>query len=145
MLLSQTAEYALRAMAWLATREEGSAMRATDLSDATDIPSHYLSKIMRRMVVSGLLTSRKGHGGGFCLAKPKNEIRYIDILSAVDSAPVESQCAFGWGVCDTVNPCPLHPTWSRVSDHFYQWATDCTLADVSELDPLIQKIRTAAS
>ncbi|MBW2295571.1 MAG: Rrf2 family transcriptional regulator, partial [Deltaproteobacteria bacterium] len=68
MVLSQTAEYALRAMAWLATAPTREPVRAKDLSVATGIPSHYLSKVMRRLVLAGLLISQKGQGGGFLLA-----------------------------------------------------------------------------
>lgn len=97
MLLSQTAEYALRAMAWMVNRPPGEAVRTRDLSAATDIPSHYLSKVLRRLVVGGLLISRKGHGGGFVLARPPSEIRFIEILAATEDSPNPDRCAFGWG------------------------------------------------
>ncbi len=133
MLLPQTAEYALRAMAWLALQGEGAAVPGKELSTATGIPSHYLSKILRRMVVSGLLNSRKGHGGGFSLARPPAQITFCDILDAVDAAPTSGRCAFGWGRCDDANPCPLHHSWSRISSEFHHWAVTGTLADVVNL------------
>jgi len=68
MLLSQTAEYALRAMAWLATVSGDEPVRAVDLSSATGIPTHYLSKVLRRLVLANLLESQKGQGGGFSLS-----------------------------------------------------------------------------
>ncbi len=81
MLVSQTAEYALRVMAWLAISSPDRAVRAADLSKSTDIPVHYLWKILRRLVVAGVLTSQKGKGGGFRLARPPDEIRFTDILA----------------------------------------------------------------
>ena len=54
MLLPQTAEYALRAMAWLATIPQDEPVRARDLSQATGIPPHYLSKVLRRLVLADL-------------------------------------------------------------------------------------------
>ena len=66
--ISQTAEYALRAMSHLA-RPDAAAMRAIDLARATQVPVHYLSKVLRRLVDAGLLHSQKGHGGGFVLAR----------------------------------------------------------------------------
>ncbi len=83
MLLSQTAEYVLREMAWLAITPAGEPMRVKDLSIATGIPSHYLSKVMRRLVLAGLLTSQKGLGGGLLLSKAPDEIPFIDILTAM--------------------------------------------------------------
>ena len=130
MLLSQTSEYALRAMSWLASAPPDVPVRAKDLSQGSGIPPHYLSKILRRLVLAGLLVSQKGQGGGFVLARPPGEIRFIDILAAVDAYPSEGRCAFGWGACDETNPCPLHETWSQLNDTIHAWAATTTLNDV---------------
>ncbi len=132
MVLSQTAEYALRAMAWLSTIPVGEPMRVKDLSLATGIPSHYLSKVMRRLVLAGLLVSQKGQGGGFLLSKAPDEIPFIDILTAVDAYSTDGRCAFGWGQCDEVHPCPLHGSWSRLNEQLRSWAEGTTLADVAK-------------
>jgi Rrf2 family iron-sulfur cluster assembly transcriptional regulator len=130
MLLSQTSEYALRAMAWLAAAPPGVPVRAKDLAASAGVPLHYLSKILRRLVLADLLVSQKGQGGGFVLARPPQEIRFLDILAAVDAYPTEGRCAFGWGACQEDNPCPLHETWSALSDAIRTWAANTTLADV---------------
>ena len=113
MLFSQTAEYALRAMAHLALLPAGSPVRSRDLSAATGIPSDYVSKVMRRMVRAGLLLSQKGHGGGFRLARPLGEIRFLDVLLAADERIDPRRCAFGWGACGEDEPCPLHASFSE--------------------------------
>lgn len=127
MLLPQTAEYALRAMAHLAMVERKIPYPATSLSKETGIPVHYLSKILRRMVSAKLLEARKGPGGGFVLARPLGKIRFIDILNAVDYEPDPDSCAFGWGDCDTSNACPLHASWSKLKEEFHRWARKNTL------------------
>ncbi len=130
MFLPQTAEYALRAMAKIANLPRGKAVRAIDLSKQTGIPSHYLSKILRRLVVAGLLSSRKGHGGGFKLARPLQYIRFLDILLAVGYRTDPDRCSFGWGNCSTTHPCPLHNAWSKLNTEFLDWAASTTLSDV---------------
>ncbi len=130
MLLNQTVEYALRAMACLAEVDEGEAVRASDLADLASIPHHYLSKIMRRMVVAGLVESRRGHGGGFQLSRPPEQIRFIDIFRAISFDPTTGGCVFGRGECDLDNPCSLHPAWSEISETFLVWSTQTTLARV---------------
>jgi Rrf2 family iron-sulfur cluster assembly transcriptional regulator len=132
MKLPQTAEYALRAMVAVSLVEEDCPCRTKDISAAAGIPSHYLSKIMRRLVEAGLLASQKGHGGGFVLARPKTEIRFLDILRAVDYEVEQNVCAFGWNKCDPDHPCPLHPIWSKLKVGFLNWAESNTLADVSK-------------
>jgi Rrf2 family iron-sulfur cluster assembly transcriptional regulator len=130
MLVSQTSEYALRAMAWLASVPPDVPVRARDLSEGADIPPHYLSKILRRLVIAGLLVSQKGQGGGFVLARPPSEIRFLDILSAVDAYPTQGRCAFGWGACDANNPCMLHDSWNELNETLHRWAAEHTLADL---------------
>ncbi len=130
MRFTQTAEYALRALTHMATTESDVPYRAADLSEATGIPIHYLSKIMRRLVSAGLLESQKGHGGGFRFARSLKKIRFADVLEAVDYETEPSTCVFGWGECSPANPCPLHPFWSRLKDDFAEWAHAHTLDDV---------------
>ena len=135
MLLSQTAEYALRAMAWVATMPNGQPVRAVDLSGSTGIPTHYLSKVLRRLVLANLLESQKGQGGGFSLSRPPSEIAFIDILSAIDAYPTEGRCAFGWGQCDATDPCPLHDSWSRLNDQIHDWASGTSLEEIANFTP----------
>ncbi len=129
-LLTQTAEYALRALATLARLGPGESLRAADLARETSVPAQYLSKVLRRLVASGLLRAQKGHGGGFSLARGPSTIRVADVLEALDSAPIVGRCAFGWGKCNDAQPCPLHPVWSKLSESFQTWTSTTTLADV---------------
>jgi Rrf2 family protein len=131
MYVSQTAEYALRAMSYLANRGEADGgVRAADLAQEVSVPLAYLQKILRRMVVAGLLESRKGHGGGFRLIVSPQEVTFGDVLRAADFDLVPGHCAFGWNDCDPENPCPLHPAWSRLNDSITEWAESSTLSDV---------------
>jgi Rrf2 family transcriptional regulator, iron-sulfur cluster assembly transcription factor len=129
-LLTNTAEYALRAMAAVALAPLGVSVRAQDLAVDTHVPIHYLSKVLQRLTAAGLLVSQKGHQGGFRLARPASKIRFSEILAAVEQAGDAKHCAFGWPVCDPQNPCPLHTTWSQLNDAFRQWTQRSTLGDV---------------
>jgi len=129
-LLSHTAEYALRAMAAIAASPPNVAARARDLAIETQVPVHYLSKVLRRLVEADLLVSQKGHQGGFRLARPASRIRFSEILAAMDPSSNERHCAFGWPVCDPKAPCPLHDSWAQLNDAFHEWARRSTLADV---------------
>jgi Rrf2 family protein len=135
MLLSQTAEYALRAMAWLAMAGESKPVRAADLARATGIPTYYVSKVLRRLVLADLLESQKGQGGGFSLSRAPREISFINILSAVDAFPTQGRCAFGWGQCDATDPCPLHNSWSQLDDRIRDWAAGTSLGEIANLAP----------
>jgi Rrf2 family protein len=136
MLLPQTAEYALRAMACVAVLPAGEGVRAQDLAERSGIPLPYLSKVLRKLVLAGLLTSRKGHHGGFTLARAPRQIRFLDVLEAVEYQNDPDACAFGWRACNPVRPCPLHPAWSELKLSFKQWGAHTTLADIAVANPV---------
>lgn len=135
MFFSQIGHYALRIMIVLAHQDRGVRMRAKDLAPLTHVPPAYVSKVLRRLTEAGLLDSQKGHHGGFALAMHPNKIRLLDILSAVDAYPTGSECVFGWGRCSSVQPCPLHWSWTELSVAVQGWAVTTTLSDVVERDP----------
>ncbi len=85
MVFSQAGRYALRIMAILAIQPEAALLRAKDLAESTRVPAAYLSKVLRRLTEAGLLLSKKGHHGGFRLARPASEIRLKDVLEAVNT------------------------------------------------------------
>lgn len=127
--LSQTSEYALRAMVWLVNESPDQSVSAKDLAEGSGVPIHYLSKVLRRLVLADLLFSRKGSGGGFSLARSPSDIPFSDILKAVDAYPDLDRCAFGWGACNSRHPCPLHDSLVGVGDDFRKWADDTNLQD----------------
>jgi Rrf2 family protein len=132
MILNQTVEYGFRAMACLAIHHGEGPVRSKELAERTSIPSGYLSKVMRRMVIAQLVHSQRGHGGGFTLAREPAEIRFIDLLEALDFELDQTRCAFGIGSCDAANPCPLHDSWAELRSDFKSWARNHTLAQLAD-------------
>lgn len=127
MIFSQTAIYALRAMAVLKELRPGEYLSAKVLAERTGVPAHYLGKIMRRLVVAGLVKGRKGWGGGFRLGRAPSRITFAQVLAAVGSSVDGAVCAFGWERCDGDHPCPLHASWSRLQECVRDWAKRRTL------------------
>lgn len=135
LLISRTAEYALRAMAHLAAAGPPE-QRARDVAAGTSIPVSYVSKVLRRLVSAGLLVSRRGHGGGFRLARAPERIRFLDVLAAADDPVEGDRCAFGRGPCNPRSPCSLHPAFTELKDRVHEWASRTTLADALERGPV---------
>jgi Rrf2 family protein len=108
-------------------------VRARDLAEHSGVPSHYLSKILRRLVLAGILKSQKGKTGGFKLARSPDAITFKDVLLAVDAFPISERCAFGWDKCNATSPCPLHGPWKAISEEFSEWAAKTTFAELGAL------------
>ena len=113
-------------MARIAAQGVREPVLARDLSVETRIPPQYLLKLLRRLVLAGILVSKKGRGGGYALARPPARILLRDVLTAVDAYPQKGSCAFGLHACSRSSPCALHAGWCRLSDDFHRWAAKTT-------------------
>ena len=141
MYLSRPAEYGLRAMAYIARLKPDQRIRTRDLAEAVDIPPAFLAKIMRRLTEVGILDAKKGHHGGFLLAKQPHQVRFIDIMRAVDFEPVIDHCLFGLKNCDAENPCPLHNEWGALKGQIEQWARVHNLGESLEAALATEQIK----
>jgi Rrf2 family transcriptional regulator, nitric oxide-sensitive transcriptional repressor len=82
-MISQTTEYALRAVVYLA-QCQGKPSTAVDIAKAIRVPVGYLQKVLRMLSRSKILVAQRGTGGGFTLAKLPTAIRVLDVLNATD-------------------------------------------------------------
>lgn len=133
MLFPQTVEYALRAVSSLVILQKDNLMVSSlNLSKHSNVPSFYLSKILRKLVKAKLLIAQKGKSGGFKFAKPLKRIKIIDILDAIDYSLDKNHCAFGWKVCSQKSPCPLHFLFKDIKDKYFVWANSTTIYDINK-------------
>ena len=105
-MLSQTIEYALRAMIHLASLDPGTAVNSETIAERTRVPKGYLSKILRDLVVASLIDSQRGPNGGFSLARPPDRVSILDVVNAVDPIRRITKCPLGNPA--HVQLCPLH-------------------------------------
>lgn len=83
MQLSQTAEYALRAIVWLA-EHPGEPQTTQQIADGCKMPASYLSKVLQPLAKVGLVSSQRGLGGGFVLERQIESITVLDVVNAVE-------------------------------------------------------------
>ena len=116
MILSQTARYALRAVYYLATLNDSECQLTKDIAEKTKIPAAYLARIMSTLAKRGILYSRTGLGGGFCLMKNALDFSLYDVASQFDNLDNFHSCIFGFSVCCKDSYCPLHENWLRLKN-----------------------------
>lgn len=104
-MLSQTAEYALRAMVHLAMRD--TLATTVDIAESTKVPAGYLSKVMQALARADLVISQRGLGGGFSLARPADQINALEVINAVDPIRRIERCPLGLDEHQE-QLCPLH-------------------------------------
>ncbi len=106
MIISQTLEYALRAVVFIANGQERSYTTA-QIAKTTKVPQAYLSKVLQSLVRGNIIQSQRGFGGGFILAKNANEIKILDIVAAVDPMERIHTCPLELATHGS-NLCSLH-------------------------------------
>lgn len=91
MALTQTAEYALRAVVWLALHP-GRPQTTRQIADATLVPSSYLPKVFLPLVRAGLVTGQRGLRGGYTLRKDPSEVTLLEVVNQVDPMQRSASC-----------------------------------------------------
>ncbi len=132
-MISQTAEYALRAMVYLADQTEPKTNEA--ISEATRVPTGYLAKVMQSLSRAKLVNAQRGMRGGFTLAFPAHEITVLRVLNAVDPIRRFHECPLG---LHGINLCPLHRSLDDAAQAIERTFGDTTVADLINV-PLHRK------
>jgi Rrf2 family transcriptional regulator, nitric oxide-sensitive transcriptional repressor len=105
-MFSQTVEYALRAVVFLA-HEAPDARTTEQIATATLVPKAYLSKVLQSLVREGIVHSQRGLGGGMTLVKKPKELTILEVVNAVEPIERIHTCPLGLK-SHGVNLCPLH-------------------------------------
>ncbi len=107
MLYSKAAEYAIRAMVYLAEQTPGELIQLKDVAEKEDVPFHFLAKTMQILSRKGLVRSHRGPRGGFTLSRKPEEITLYDIVDPIDHiANYDEICILGIDVCSDEASCP---------------------------------------
>jgi Rrf2 family protein len=127
-MFSQTVEYALRAVVFLARRtDEPSTIE--DVAEATHTPATYLAKILQGLVRAGVLRSKRGVHGGVMLARPPEELTILEVVNAVEPIRRITTCPLGLA-SHGVNLCPLHKRLDAALEMVESAFGGTTLAEV---------------
>jgi len=130
-ILSQTAEYALRAVVHLARHAGNDPIQAKDLAAATEVPETYLRKILNELVRGGVLRSTRGKRGGFELAVPAERLTLLAVVGPFDRVTGSRRCILGRAECSDTNPCPVHARWRSTAEQIARFVGETTVADVA--------------
>ena len=129
IMLSQTAEYALRAALYLAEEPERTA-RVGELAEALSVPQNYLSKTLHQLARTGILVSTRGKHGGFRLSRPPETIPLFEIVAPFERLADQRQCLLGRPVCSDITPCAAHDRWKTVKDTTNAFFRETSLKDL---------------
>ncbi len=113
MQITRASDYAVRVMIHLAGLPVGTQVRQSELSEATEVSGHFLSKVLQQLVRSGFVRSRRGSGGGFALAVPASDVSLLNVVEAIEGPVRLNQCIEEGPSCDRKSWCPAHQVWAE--------------------------------
>mgnify|MGYP002634305925 CR=1 FL=1 len=126
-MISQTVEYALRAVVYLAKAAEP---RTTgQIAEGTQVPAPYLSKVLQGLSKAGIVRSQRGVGGGITLIPTPVELTILDVVTAVDPLQRIATCPLGLET-HGIRLCALHRRLDNALEQVESAFRNSTLADV---------------
>ena len=128
MQVTRASDYAVRVMVHLAGLPAGQRSTRDQLAESSEVPEHFLSKILQTLTRSGLITSYRGAAGGFALAKPPESVTLLDVVEAMDG-PIQLNVCVASGVgCCRQTWCPVHCVWAEAQNALTSVLRGATLA-----------------
>lgn len=131
MQLSTKGRYAVMAMTDLAGRGEARTVALAEIAESQQISLAYLEQIFARLRRRGLVTGRRGPGGGYSLARPASETSVADVVIAVGEPLRAIRCGGGATGCMKDGArCLTHDLWEETGRQIRDYLASVSLADV---------------
>jgi len=131
MFFSKSFGYAIRAIHYLALHCPGKKwVQLNEIADYLKIPQAFLGKLMINLVREGVVDSRKGPSGGFCVNEKTLNHTLIRLLAITGEKIGLDSCVLRMRDCDSANPCPLHFLTGRLRDEWVLFLSSTTMEDM---------------
>lgn len=111
MQITRQADYAVRAVMYLAKLEPDQRTATSKVAQAQRIPPSFLAKIISQLSIAGLLQTSRGARGGVNLARGPKEVTVLEVIEAIDGPILLNECVSENSTCTRYDDCPLRPVW----------------------------------
>ena len=111
MQITRQADYALRAVKYLARLAPGEKASTGAIAAEQSIPPSFLAKIISQLSIAGLIHTARGARGGVFLSRTAAEISILDVVEAIDGPITMNECTTNPNTCSFSSDCSLHDLW----------------------------------
>ena len=116
MQITRQADYALRAMLYLARLETNERAATSKIAEDQEIPPSFLAKIISQLSIAGLIHTSRGAHGGVSLARKPSEVSLLEVVEAIDGPISLNECVHDPGICSFGDNCPIHEVWCEAKE-----------------------------
>lgn len=111
MQITRQADYAVRAITYLAQLEPGLRVSTAEVAREQHIPLTFLAKIVSQLANSGLVHATRGARGGITLAHHPSEINLLEVVEAIDGPIALNTCVLDATTCPVSAGCVIRDVW----------------------------------
>ena len=130
MQITRQADYALRAMLFLAKLEPTDRAATSQIAEEQHIPPSFLAKIISQLSIAGLIHTSRGARGGVSLARPPEDISILEVIEAIDGPIALNECTHVKGGCTFGDECPLKPLWCDTQNELVEKLKNTTFGQL---------------
>ena len=130
MQITRQADYAVRAVLYLARLGNSERAATSTVAQEQRIPPSFLAKIISQLSIAGLLHTSRGARGGVTLAREPKDISLLEVIEAIDGPIQLNECVGEDGVCSFGDGCPLRPVWCEAQDELVKRLKGTNFADL---------------
>jgi Rrf2 family protein len=136
-MLSNSCRYGIRAVIYIASRKKTSGKTGIKaISEALELPTPYLAKILQQLAKHKILHSAKGPHGGFSMLRDPAKVTLLNIIEIIDGSDVFRNCIIHSGTCSFVDknklPCPLHDDYGVLRSGLIALFENRTIYDLAK-------------
>ena len=129
MRLTTKGRFAVTAMVDLAMRQTRGPVTLAAISERQHISLSYLEQLFGRLRRRKLVSSVRGPGGGYGLARPMQSVSVAEMVIAVDEPLDATQCG-GKENCADDKRCMTHDLWATLNKKMHEYLSSVSLADL---------------
>jgi Rrf2 family protein len=126
--ITRRADYAVRMLIALARAPEGACLSAGQLAHSQNVPYPLARGILSELARAGLVTTRRGVGGGVVLAQPAAEVTVLSIIECIEGPVYLGLCTSDPEYCRQVDVCVMHSVWKEAEAQLRKLLAARTLA-----------------
>lgn len=132
-MFSKTCEYGIRAAIIIASESyQDNRIGLKEIAKKIDSPEAFTAKILQILSKNNIINSIKGVGGGFEIPKETmNQIKLIQIVSAIDGDRVFTGCGLGLSHCSETHPCPVHDKFKEIRNELADMLENTNLEELA--------------
>jgi Rrf2 family nitric oxide-sensitive transcriptional repressor len=140
MRLSVFSDYALRVLMQAALRTP-ELTTIDEVAHSFGISRNHLSKVVHQLSCHGFISTRRGIGGGFTLARPLKEITLGEVIRLTEGDDAVIDCVTGKSRSCVIFPtCKLKGVLAEAAQAFYEVLDNYTLQDLVRQRPAIREL-----